>query len=174
MCTEHFRKVWSRASPWESHGTEALLQTACSHNLGSCLCKTPPSEQRQHSWRNGAPFSHLCLCATPNPTIRFYFVSPESGWCFSHRESILIYLNPCIWRPGALFSFRWYSLCTRDEVQHPACAGSPGKVTHQWHIHHPRLQKVSLVDDSSCLIDMWLCFPKGVLVLINCGPLKGS
>lgn len=63
MSTEHFRKVWSRASPWESPSTEALLQTACSDNLVSGLCETPLLKERQHTWRHRARFSHLCSSA---------------------------------------------------------------------------------------------------------------
>lgn len=44
---EHFRKVWSPVSPWESPRAGALLQTPRSDNLVSGLCETPLSEEGQ-------------------------------------------------------------------------------------------------------------------------------
>lgn len=44
---EHFRKVWSWASPWESPCSGALLQTPLSDNLVSGLWETPLSEEGQ-------------------------------------------------------------------------------------------------------------------------------
>lgn len=72
---EHFRKVWSPASPWEPPRAGALLQTPHSDNLVSGLCETPFSEEEQ------APGSILTslplLWVSPNPAPSPCLLSPQ-------------------------------------------------------------------------------------------------